>query len=409
MIEYQYRARTSQGKLVNGIRAANDPSTVASELINDGLIPVEISAKQQRSTNQSSALTFKFEFTQPVDSNDLIQFSRQMRTLTKAGVPLLEGLKGLTKHARNKTFRNILNDIVISLEAGRDLATSLNQHPKVFSLFYIGLIKVGESSGQLEEIFGQLCYYLEREQRTRKQVKSALRYPGFVILALAVAMTIINLFVIPAFATVFENFDTELPVFTRILLAISNFTVAYWPGLLMGLTLLILIINRFLKTDSGKRIWDRQKMRLPLVGPVLYNVTMARFSRLFAISYRAGVPTISALNMVGKAMDNLYAQEQVLTIRLAVEKGQSFSDSVQMTTIFDPLALQMVSVGESSGALDELLHEIADYTDQEVEYAVDALAAAIEPILTVFMGIMVLILALGVFLPMWDLGSAAMH
>ena len=409
MIEYQYRARTSQGELVAGTRAANDPSAVASELITDGLIPVEISPKQQSAAGQPLAINFNFEFAQKVDSNDLIQFSRQMRTLTKAGVPLLEGLKGLTKHARNKKFRNILNDIVIGLEAGRDLATSLNQHPKVFSLFYIGLIKVGESSGQLEEIFGQLCYYLEREQRTRKQVKSALRYPSFVILALGVAMAIINLFVIPAFAKVFESFDAELPIFTRILLGVSNFTTAYWPGLLIGLTLLVLVINRFLRTTAGKRLWDRRKMQLPLVGPVLYNVTMARFSRLFAIGYRAGVPTISALNMVGNAMDNLHAQEQVMAIRLAVEKGQSFSNAVQMTNIFDPLALQMVSVGEASGALDDLLHEIADYTDQEVEYAVNALAAAIEPILTVFMGIMVLILALGVFLPMWDLGGAAMH
>ncbi|MBL4623335.1 MAG: type II secretion system F family protein [Immundisolibacteraceae bacterium] len=409
MIEYQYRARTHQGEMVAGIRAANDPSAVASELFSDGLIPIDISPRKQHSPQQSSIPTFNFEFTQKVDSNDLIQFSRQMRTLTKSGVPLLEGLKGLTKHARNKTFRKILNDIVISLEAGRDLATSLNQHPKVFSLFYIGLIKVGESSGQLEEIFGQLCYYLEREQRTRKQVKSALRYPSFVILALGVAMTIINLFVIPAFARVFESFDTELPIFTRILLGISNFTVAYWPWLLTGVTLLVLLINRFLQTETGKRAWDRRKMQLPLVGPVLYNVTMARFSRLFAIGYRAGVPTISALKMVGKAMDNLYAQDQVLTIRVAVEKGQSFSNAVQMTNIFDPLALQMVTVGEASGALDDLLHEIADYTDQEVEYAVDALAAAIEPILTIFMGIMVLILALGVFLPMWDLGGAAMH
>ena len=215
MIEFHYRARTQLGELVEGTQAANDSSTVASELISNGLIPLDITPNRQAANAPLSGFNFNIQFGQKVERNDLIQFSRQMRTLVKAGVPLLEGLKGLIKHTQNKTFRTILNDVTISLESGRDLATSLNQHPRVFSLFYIGLIKVGESSGELEEIFGQLCYYLEREQRTRKQVKSALRYPSFVILALGVAMVIINIFVIPAFARVFERFDTELPIFTR--------------------------------------------------------------------------------------------------------------------------------------------------------------------------------------------------
>lgn len=404
---FAYKARGSHGDAVEGTVEAASTDAAATHLISGGLTPIDIQPASEKPTGGWNRDLSEL-FPPKVQLVDLIQFSRQMHSLLKAGVPILSALSGLTANCKNPTLAGALAEVSNSLGAGRDLATALSQHPKIFSLFYVSLVRVGETTGRLEEIFQQLGYYLEREKKTRDRIKSALRYPTFVLVAISIAIVIINVFVVPAFARVFERFDAELPVPTRLLIGFSDFMVNHW--LLLGALCLAAAGGwiYYIRSEPGRFRWHKWKLRLPLVGNVIYQATLARFSHLFAMAQRSGVPLITGLSVVGKALDNDFAEERVLAMRDGIERGESLTRTAAATGVFDPLVLQMLAVGEESGTLDQLLEEVAGYYDREVEYAVDKLSAAIEPVLTVVIGAMVLILATGVFLPMWNLGSAVM-
>jgi MSHA biogenesis protein MshG len=405
MALFEYKARGPRGDAIQGNMEAASADGVAARLIEGGLTPVDIlpaRAKRNLSNDLNSY------FPQTVKLVDLIQFSRQMHSLTRAGVPILSALAGLSSTTRNRTLAATLGEVRQMLEGGHDLASALNQHPKVFSPFYIAMVRVGETSGKLQDIFQQLGYYLEREKSTRDQIKKALRYPTFVLVVIALAIALINVFVIPAFSKMFKNFGAELPLPTRALIGLSDFTVAYWPWLLGAMGLAIAAAVSYVRTEEGRYRWDKLKLRLPLAGPVIYRATLARFTRLFAMAQQAGVPLITALSVVARALDNSYVEERVLTLRAGIERGESIARTAAGAGIFDPLSLQMLAVGEEAGTLDELLFEVAVYYDQEVEYSIGKLSAAIEPILTVVVAVMVLALALGIFLPLWEIGGAAL-
>lgn len=403
---FEYKARGPRGDAIQGNMEAANADAVAARLIEGGLTPVDITAAREK-RNLSNDLNSYFP--QTVQLTDLIQFSRQMYSLTRAGVPILSALAGLTSTTTNRTLASTLADIRQMLEGGHDLASALNQHPKVFSPFYIAMIRVGETSGKLQDIFQQLAYYLEREKSTREQIKKALRYPAFVLFVLAVAMVLINIIVIPAFSDFFKSFNATLPLPTRILMGISDFMMNYWPWLLGALAALIFGVIQYVRTEEGRYRWDKLKLRLPLAGPVIYRASLARFTRLFAMAQRAGVPLITSLTVVARALDNRYVEERVLTLRTGIERGESIARTAASAGIFDALSLQMLAVGEEAGTLDDLLLEVAVYYDQEVEYSINKLSSAIEPILTFVVAGMVLMLAMGIFLPLWDIGSAALH
>lgn len=403
---FEYKARGPRGDAIQGNMEAANAEAVAARLIEGGLTPVDITAAQEKRSLSNDLNSY---FPQPVGLVDLIQFSRQMYSLTHAGVPILSALAGLTSTTTNRTLVTTLADIRQMLEGGHDLASALNQHPKVFSSFYIAMIRVGETSGKLQDVFQQLAYYLEREKSTREQIKKALRYPIFVLFVLAMAMVLINIFVIPAFSDLFKSFNATLPLPTRILMGLSDFMINYWPWLLGALVALIVAIINYVRTEDGAYRWDKLKLCLPLAGPVIYRASLARFTRLFAMAQRAGVPLITSLTVVARALDNRYVEERVLTLRSGIERGESIARTAASAGIFDPLSLQMLAVGEEAGTLDELLNEVAVYYDQEVEYSINKLSSAIEPILTFVVAGMVLMLAMGIFLPLWDIGSAALH
>ena len=406
---YAYKARGTRGDAVEGTLEAASSDAAAARLMEGGLTPVDIVPAAEPKGAGLLNRDLNDIFPPKVTLADLIQFSRQMHSLLRAGVPILTALTGLAGNTRNPTLARAIADINASLGAGRDLASSLSQHPDIFSLFYVSLVRVGETTGRLEEIFEQLAFYLEREKHTREQVKSALRYPTFVLTAIAIAIVIINIFVIPAFASTFARFGADLPLATQALMGLSSFMVNHWPALLIGLVVAFLGLRHWLRTPQGRYRWHKLQLRLPLIGPVLYQATMARFSHLFAMAQRSGVPLITALSVVARALDNDYAEERILTMRDGIERGDSITRTAAATGVFDPLVLQMLAVGEESGNLDQLLQEIADYYNREVDYAITKLSAAIEPILTIVIGLLVLVLAIGVFLPMWNLGSAVMQ
>jgi MSHA biogenesis protein MshG len=403
---FHYKARGRHGDAIEGTLDAGTTDAVAAHLMDSGLTPIDIHLRVEH--NRASR-DFNELFKQRVETADLIQFSRQMYSMLRAGVPMFRAITALATTTANPTLRQTLEIVGGSLESGRSLSEALGRHADVFSMFYISMVRVGETSGNTEEIFRQLAFYLDREKETRKKIKSALRYPLFVITAIAVALGIISIFVIPAFADMFRSFGAELPLPTRILMAISDFMVAYWPMLLGGIVAAIIGLRTFINTEDGAYRWDRLMLNLPLTGPVVYKASLARFSHLFAMSLGAAVPLITSLTVVAHALNNRFLEERILGMRSGIEQGKALSMVAANSGIFDSLVMQMLAVGEESGTVTDLLKEIADYYDREVDYATERLSAAIEPILTIIIGVLVLVMAMGVFLPMWDLASAALH
>jgi MSHA biogenesis protein MshG len=281
----------------------------------------------------------------------------------------------------------------------------MRRHPDVFSAFYISLVRVGETTGQLDEAFNRLFGYLEFEREVRERIKTALRYPIIVILVISAAVAIVNFAVIPAFAKIFEASNVELPLLTRVLIGTSQFFVAYWALLAGGLVLAIVTFVTYTGTEQGRYKWDRFKLGIPIAGSIILKATLARFARAFAIADRAGVPIVQALSTVASVVDNAFLSRRIEQMREGVERGESVLRTAVTTGVFTPVVLQMIAVGEETGELDDLLSEVADMYEREVDHEIKNLSTNVEPIITIALGVLVLILALGVFLPMWQMGK----
>ena len=403
MAYFAYKARNSGGELVRGVIESADSGGVAAQLFDLGITPVEITPASAPAAASSVAAGGLFK--EKVTQLDLMMFSRQMYTLLKAGVPIMRALAGLQESTTNKAFAAVIADIRESLDAGRELSPSLARQPRVFTPFYINMIRVGEMTGQLEEVFLRMFHHIEFEQFMRNQVKSAVRYPSFVIATMAVAIVIINLFVIPAFAKVYKGMNAKLPLMTQVLIDFSDFMVAWWPILLVILAGAILSFSAWTRTRAGRLQWDETKLKIPIAGKIITKATLARFARSLSIAIRSGVPIVQALTTVAYTVDNDFIGGKIERMREGVERGESILRTAVSAGVFTPVVLQMIAVGEEAGSLDELMQEIAEMYQRDVEYELKTLSSQIEPILIVCLGVMVLILALGVFLPMWDLGK----
>ncbi|MDH5600147.1 MAG: type II secretion system F family protein [Gammaproteobacteria bacterium] len=405
---FQYTGRNNQGQSVNGNLEASSTDAAASHLLNTGITPIEISpAKKEAESNENNSLNIDFSKNKKPGLEDLVLFSRQMYTLMRAGVPIIRAITGLTETTRNQVLQRSLHDVRLEIEGGHELSTALAQHPDIFSHLFVSMVQVGENTGNLDDVFLQISSYLEREKNTRDQIKAAMRYPSFVIIAITVAMFIINMWVIPTFAKVFAGFGAELPLPTRILLGISEFTVNYWYIIFAILIAAFFTFRYYVKTENGHWKWDRFLTRIPIIGSIVLRATLARFARSFSMALRAGVPLVTGLALVSRAVDNVFVGSHIADMRNGIERGDTLTRTAANTEMFTPLIIQMLTVGEETGNVDEMLEEVADFYDREVDYDVKNLTSAIEPVLIVFIGIMVLVLALGVFLPMWDLASAA--
>jgi MSHA biogenesis protein MshG len=400
---FAYKARNNGGELVQGVLESADSGAAASQLIKLGITPVEITPTRAPAAAGAGALERLFQ--QKITQQDLMLFSRQMYTLLKAGVPIMRALAGLQESTTNKTFAAVVKNLRDSLDSGRELSASLARQPKVFTPFYASMVRVGEMTGRLEEVFLSLFHHLDFEQFMRNQVKSAVRYPSFVVATMVVAMVIVNLFVIPAFAKVYKSFNTELPLMTRILIGSSNFMVAWWPVMLVALVAAVFGFRWWTRTTAGKLKWDELKLKIPIAGKIFLKATLSRFARSFALASRSGVPVVQALTTVAQTVDNDFIARKIEKMRASVERGESMLRTTVAAGVFTPVVLQMVAVGEESGAIDDMMQEVADLYQREVEYDLKTLSSQIEPILIIALGILVLILALGVFLPMWDLGK----
>jgi MSHA biogenesis protein MshG len=404
---FAYKGRNARGELMQGVLEAADSGAVADQLFNTGVTPIEIVVTKKAVVDGENWWAKLLE--KKVTSMDVQLFSRQMYTLLKSGVPIMRGLAGLQESAVSKSFGKVIKDLRESLDAGRELSAAMRRHPAVFTPFYLSMVRVGEMTGRLEEVFLRLFDHLEFDRDMRERVKTATRYPSFVVFAMVAAMVVVNIFVIPAFVGVFAKFNAELPLMTRILISTSNFTVRYWPVMAGALVIGIWGFRAWVGTARGQYEWDKFKLKIPVAGKIVLKATMARFARSFALSSRSGVPIVQALSVVSQTVDNAYLSARVEQMRDGVERGESILRTAAATNVFTPVVLQMIAVGEESGSIDDLMDEIAQMYEREVDYELKTLSAQIEPILIVFLGIMVLILALGIFLPIWDLGKAALH
>ncbi len=407
MAFFAYKGRSPAGEPVQGVLEGADAGAVAAQLFARGVTPVDIVPAERSRPAAGGEARFPL-LRERVRLLDLLLFSRQMFTLLKAGVPIMQALAGLQESTDNRAFRAVLQRVREHLDAGRELSVALAREQPVFSSFYVAMVQVGERTGRLEEVFLRLFHHLEFQKFMREQVKAALRYPLFVLAAMAIALVVINVFVIPAFAKVYAGFKTELPYLTRLLIGFSDFVVTHWAWLSAGVIAVAMGFRAFVRTPQGRHGWDRAKLRIPIAGKIVHKATLARFARSLSLALRSGVPVVQGLTLVAQVVDNDYVAGRVEKMRSSVERGESVLRAAVQAGIFTPVVLQMIKVGEDSGALDDLLQEIADLYQREVEYELKTLSAQIEPILIVGLGVLVLVLALGVFLPLWDLGSAAL-
>ena len=409
-MNFSYTGRSSEGA-VSGVLEAATAGAAADTLMARGVTPLQIkqaSASERAPTNAKPAFDLQQWLLPKVGPVDLLLFSRQLHTLLKSGVPILRALAGLQESAPNQRMKQTLQQVRQSLGSGLDLSMALAQHSTVFDGFYVALVRVGEMTGRLEEVFMRLFHHIEFEMFMGQQIKSALRYPMFVMIAMAAGIGVINVMVIPAFATVFKSFGAELPLATRILMATSNFTIDYGWALVLAGVAVVWLLRRWVATAAGRLTWDRLKLRLPLAGKIIRKGMLARFARSFALSLKSGVPVEQALSVVAATVENAHIGQKVEGMRESVERGESILRAAAAAGVFTPIVLQMIAVGEETGAVDELMDEVAELYTNEVQYELKTLGQQIEPIMIIFLGVMVLVLALGVFLPVWDLGRVAL-
>ena len=404
MPNYAYRGRDARGGLVSGRLEGADSGAVADQLLAIGVTPVDIQPVAE-SVAIAAPEWWRRLSAPTITDVDVMLFSRQMYALLKAGVPIMRALAGLQQSTRNASLAEVIADLRTSLDAGRELSAAMRSHPKVFSPFYISVIRIGEATGELDQSFNRMFGYLEFDKEIRDRIKAAVRYPVIVLVVIAVAVAVVNLFVIPAFARIFEAQKVPLPLLTQVLIGTSSFFIASWPVLLGALVAAVFGAQIYVGTEQGRYRWDRWKLRLPLAGPIILRATLARFARGMSLAVRAGVPIVQAMSVVAEVVSNTYMALRISQMRDGVERGESVLRTATASGIFTPVVLEMVSVGEETGELDDLMDEVADMYEREVDYEIKTLAANIEPILTVALGVMVLILALGVFMPIWGLGS----
>lgn len=399
---YQYKGRNKRGEMMEGTIEASTVEGVLNWLTTSGISPISVSKKVDTMSNQPGwmrALQGEKKLTQA----DLLMLTRQLGTLLKAGIPMLQTITGLKNSSHQPEMTKLLSSLNASLDKGMELSAAMSRHPEIFDDYYINMIKVGESAGKLDEVFARLYAQLDFDRRMRQKIKSVLRYPIFVFSAIIVAVMVVMVYVIPAFSGIYGSMNVELPLMTQLLMSSSKLVSNNWTTILIVTALFALCVSYYVSTPEGRYKWDRLKLKLPVVGPILAKATIARFCRSFGMAMSSGVPVIMALTLVAKVVGNAYYEACILGMKDAVSQGDNLLRSFRSSGIFSPVELQMISVGEETGDVESMVQQLASLYQDEVEYEASKLAETLEPILLVFMAGLVMILLLGIFLPMWNM------
>jgi MSHA biogenesis protein MshG len=402
---FAYTARSREGVYLEDRLEASSADAVATQLAHQGISPIRISPVVTP-LDMLGALRARF-VEERVPLEELISFCRQMHALSRAGIPILRSINGLAENARNQALGRALGDVAESLKNGRELSASFQRHPRIFPILFASVVQVGENTGRLDASFEQLIRYLELERETRRRIAAATRYPALVVGAVVVALVVINIFVVPVFSQTLASFGVPLPWPTRLLIATSNFFVRFWPWLLLALVLGVALWRRWLDSEAGRFAWDRWKLRLWVFGPILTRATLARYARAFALTFGAGLPILRALEVAARSTDNAWIADRVRTMAQQIERGETLTRAAAGSGMFEALFLQMISVGEETGALADMHVDIAVSYEGEVDYDLRRLSELLEPLLIVAVGGVVLLLALAVYVPLWSISSGA--
>ncbi len=408
MDTFKYKGRNKRGEIMQGTIESANSQAVATWMISSGISPINIQVIVNKFEGKSPWLR-EFLGGGAIGPKDLILFTRQIGTMIKSGVPIMQAIAGIQKTTINPALVEMLKEIRDNLDKGVELSAALAQHPNVFNNYYVSMVRVGEGSGQLEEIFKRLFEQLEFERHMKMKIKGAMRYPSFVLIAITIAVAVLTIFVIPVFANMYSKFSATLPILTRILLGSSRFALDYWWAVLAIIGCTFYAFKLYTDQPKGRYNWDKLKLSIPIMGRIQNKATLARFCRSFATATKSGVPLMEAFTLVSRVVDNAFFEERILLMRSGVERGESLLRAAQTASIFSPQELQMISVGEQTGDMESMLNEVADMYQEEVDYEVGRLSESIEPILLGFMGVLVLVMMLGIFLPMWQMGQVMMH
>lgn len=402
MIKFVYTGKDPEGEIIEGKITANNKQEAQDILIKNNIILLEIDI-DDKNNNFLDKLNI---FNNPTIV-DLLIFSKQMHALLKAGVPIIRSINIVSDSCKNQKLSKALSNIAIRLESGYALAVSLGKHDNFFPRLMTALINIGEQTGTLDDIFKQISVYLEKERETKKRIKVATRYPILVLATIVIAVVLVNVFVIPTFAKFFASFKVTLPLPTRILINISNLFINYWWLLILIIVGILFAWFSYISTKHGRLIYDHYKTKLPIFGDIVERSLLARFTRTFALCFKSGMPLLEAIQIIAATSDNTFMEKKILEMKVSIEHGESITIAARNIKLFTSLVLQMMLIGEESGELDRLLEEVSNFYEQELDYDLKQLSSLIEPILIAIMAGIVLLLALGIYLPMWDLVQVA--
>jgi MSHA biogenesis protein MshG len=383
-----------------GTMDAESPEVVALRLSQAGVVPITITRERVRIPAKALPMRVREERVRP---EELIFFTRQMTTLIRAGISLTESLTALQKESQNRGLRTILDAVQRRVEGGMNFSEALAQHPRTFSEIYVHTVRAAEEGGFLDQALDRLATMLENDLETRRRVSAAFRYPAFVLLTLGMGIAILVVMVIPRFAQFYAGFKATLPLPTRMVLAFGSFMGTFWPVLLGAAVMTVIGVRWALRKPWGRDVWDNWKLKIPVIGTLVMKLTIARLAQLLGTMVATGIPLIPALDITSRAIGNTTMGRELRRVRRAVEGGESLAAPLGRSPVFPPLLTEMVGVGEKTGALDTLLAAIATHYENEANHTIKNLPTIIEPILLVTVAGFVLLLALAVFLPLWDM------
>jgi type IV pilus assembly protein PilC len=396
MATFVWNGRTAGGAVQSGELTFDTQEEVLSYLRKRKITITSIKEKPKE-------IKLNFGVRKKVSTKDLAVFTRQFATMINAGLPLVQCLDILGKQTEKMHFRTIINQVMHDVESGSTLAEALGKHGRIFDDLFVNMVESGEAGGILDDILLRLATYIEKAEALKRKVKSAMMYPAVVMVVAIGATTFMLLFIIPTFAKMFSDFGGQLPLPTRVVLVLSDILRGYWWAIGGGVTGLVMGFRQFYRSDKGKHLIDRIQLRVPVLGEVMRKASVARFTRTLGTLIRSGVPILTGLEITARTAGNTVISDAIVETKDSIREGETLADPLRESDVFPAMVVQMIAVGEETGALDEMLRKIADFYDDEVDTAVDTLTSVIEPVMIVIMGLLVGGMVVAMYLPMFKL------
>jgi len=398
MAVFQYTAKDMTGRKLTGELESASRTLALNELLKRKIIPIRV--RKIRSVAEYLPAMKK-----KIRTEEIIMFSRQLMTMLKAGIDLLTCLNSMKIQTENPELKKVITDVYSDVSNGNVLSAALSKHPRVFNEIYVSTIRIGEEGGVLDEVIERLIALLEHETETKAALKQAVRYPLMVVGGIVICFGVSVVFVLPRFGELYGRFETNLPLPTRILLMVNDVIQNHMVLILVGIVLVVGLAVWGLRSERGKQKWDELKLKLPIVGPLFVRIAVTRFARMFATLDRCGIPVLKTLEIVADSVGNIVIAREVMQQRESVRRGKSISEPLKDSKYFPPLVSEMLSIGEATGSMEEVLGAVSDHYDREINYTIKNLTTLIEPVITIVMGVFILFMALAVFMPMWKMST----